>query len=159
MNASDETSTSIYFSLPLFLHWCPYQHLTDFYLFYYVVFKFQTNNLTTSTEHNLHAVPPNFCGTWEYYLQINYALIANLPIPVAERSKAWDCGRSLSRIVVSNPVGAWISVCCECCVLSGRSLCDELITRPEEFYRLWWVWVIVKLRQWRGLGPLGAFAS
>jgi len=26
--------------------------------------------------------------------------------------------------------------CCECCVLSGRGLCDELITRPEESYRL-----------------------
>jgi len=25
----------------------------------------------------------------------------------------------------------------ECCVLSGRGLCDELITRPEESYRLW----------------------
>jgi hypothetical protein len=24
-----------------------------------------------------------------------------------------------------------------CCVLSGRCLCDELITRPEESYRLW----------------------
>ena len=24
-------------------------------------------------------------------------------------------------------------------MLSGRGLCDELITRPEEFYRLWWV--------------------
>ena len=30
-------------------------------------------------------------------------------------------------------------VSCECCVLSGRSLCDELITRPEETYRLWFV--------------------
>jgi len=27
-------------------------------------------------------------------------------------------------------------VCCECCVLSGRGLCDELITSPEESYRL-----------------------
>ena len=27
-------------------------------------------------------------------------------------------------------------VCCECCVLSGRGLCDELVTRPEESYRL-----------------------
>jgi hypothetical protein len=27
-------------------------------------------------------------------------------------------------------------VCCEFCVLSGRGLCDELITRPKEFYRL-----------------------
>jgi hypothetical protein len=30
-------------------------------------------------------------------------------------------------------------VCCECCVLSGRGLCDELINRPEESYRLWCV--------------------
>ena len=30
-------------------------------------------------------------------------------------------------------------VCCECCVLSGRGLRDELITRPEESYRLWCV--------------------
>jgi hypothetical protein len=28
-------------------------------------------------------------------------------------------------------------VCCKCCVLSGRGLCDGLITRPEESYRLW----------------------
>jgi len=27
-------------------------------------------------------------------------------------------------------------VCCECCVLSGRGICDELITRPEESYQL-----------------------
>jgi len=27
-------------------------------------------------------------------------------------------------------------VCCECCVLSGRGLCDELIAPPEESYRL-----------------------
>jgi len=37
--------------------------------------------------------------------------------------------------VGSNPTGAWIFVCCECRVLSGRGLCDELITRPEESYR------------------------
>jgi len=30
-------------------------------------------------------------------------------------------------------------VCCECCVLSGRGLCDELITHPEGSYRLWCV--------------------
>jgi hypothetical protein len=28
-------------------------------------------------------------------------------------------------------------VCCECCVLSGRGLFDELITYPKESYRLW----------------------
>jgi len=28
-----------------------------------------------------------------------------------------------------------MSFCCECCVLSGRGLCDELITHPEESYQ------------------------
>ena len=37
------------------------------------------------------------------------------------------------------PPGSWMFVCCECFVLSGRGLCDELITRPEESYRLWCV--------------------
>jgi len=48
------------------------------------------------------------------------------------RSMAVRMLRSWVRI----PPGAWMSVCCECCVLSGRGLCDELITRPEESYRL-----------------------
>ena len=45
----------------------------------------------------------------------------------------------LLRSWVRIPPRAWMSVCCECCVLSGRGLCDELITRPEESYRLWCV--------------------
>ena len=47
----------------------------------------------------------------------------------------------LLRPWVRIPPGAWMSVCCECCVLSGRGLCDELITRSEESYRLWCVFV------------------
>jgi hypothetical protein len=43
----------------------------------------------------------------------------------------------LLRLWVRIPPGAWMFVCCECCVLSSRGLCDELITRPEESYRLW----------------------
>jgi hypothetical protein len=48
-------------------------------------------------------------------------------------------------------------VCCECCVLSVRGFCDELITRPEESYRLWCV-VVCDLetsrmrRLWPALG-------
>jgi len=60
------------------------------------------------------------------------------PVPVAARSKAWVCGRSPAEIVGSNLTGG-MDFCCECCVLSGRDLCDELITRPEESYRLWYV--------------------
>jgi hypothetical protein len=32
-------------------------------------------------------------------------------------------------------------VCLECCVLSGRDLCDELITRSEDSYRPWPIFV------------------
>jgi hypothetical protein len=35
-------------------------------------------------------------------------------------------------------------VYCMCCVFSGRDLCDEPITRPEESYRLWRVVVCDK---------------
>jgi hypothetical protein len=35
-----------------------------------------------------------------------------------------------------NPARGMDVVCCECCVLSGRGLCDGLITRPEESYRV-----------------------
>ena len=49
-----------------------------------------------------------------------------------------------------------MSVCCECCVLSGRGLCDELITRPEESYRLWGV-VVCDLETSRMRKPWPAF--
>jgi hypothetical protein len=52
-----------------------------------------------------------------------------------------------------------MSVSCECCLLSGRGLCFELITRPEESYRVWCcLSVIVKPRQCGGPGPQGAVA-
>ena len=59
-----------------------------------------------------------------------------MPVSVAARSTAQVCGRSPTEIVGSNPTGD-MDACCECCVLSGRGLCDELITRPEKSDRLW----------------------
>jgi len=53
----------------------------------------------------------------------------NIHTPAAHLLRSW----------VQIPPGAWIFVCCECHVLSGRGLCIELITRPEESYRLWCV--------------------
>jgi len=50
------------------------------------------------------------------------------------------CRSSVARLLrlwFRIPPGAWMFVCCECCVLSGRGLCDGLITRPEESYGLW----------------------
>jgi hypothetical protein len=51
------------------------------------------------------------------------------------RRKSTDARLLRSWVLI--PLEAWMSVCCVCCVLSGRGLCDELITRSEESYRLW----------------------
>jgi len=37
---------------------------------------------------------------------------------------------------------------CKCCVFSNRGLCNELITRPEESNRLWWVVVFYLETSW-----------
>jgi len=81
--------------------------------------------------------PPLFCGHILHrgVIEISESKDSS-PAPVAARSKAWVYGRSLAGIVGSRPTGV-MDVCCECCVLPGRGLCDELITRPEESYRLW----------------------
>jgi hypothetical protein len=68
--------------------------------------------------------------------QISMSLVGVEPtISAVERPQAAHLLRSWVRI----PPEAWIFVCCECRVLSGRGLCDELIARPEESYRLWCV--------------------
>jgi hypothetical protein len=71
-----------------------------------------------------------------------------------------SCGSAADRLLglrVRIPQDAWMSVSCECCVLSGRGLCVGLITRPEESYRVRCVKfsVIMNPRLWEGLGPLG----
>jgi hypothetical protein len=43
----------------------------------------------------------------------------------------------LMGLLVRISPGAWMSVSCECFVLSGRGLCVGLIARPEESYRVW----------------------
>ena len=50
----------------------------------------------------------------------------------------------------------WMFVCCECCVLSGRGLCDELKTRPEKSYRMWCV-VVCSLDTSKMKRPCPAF--
>ena len=59
----------------------------------------------------------------------------------------WDCGSECHQ-----------GYGCLLWVLSGKGLCNELITRPEEFYRLWFV-VVCDLetssrmrRPWAALG-------
>jgi hypothetical protein len=83
--------------------------------------------LTTHDTHNRHiSMPP---------------VRLEPTISVSERP-------ALLRSWVRIPPWAWIFVCCECRVLSGRGLCDELITRPEESYRLCCI-VVCDLETWR----------
>ena len=78
---------------------------------------------------------------------------SSLPRGLRRRSAADRLLRSWVRI----PPGSWMFLCCEFYVLSGRGLCDELITRPVESYRLWCV-VVCDLetsrmrRPWPALG-------
>jgi hypothetical protein len=74
----------------------------------------------------------------------------------SQRPRSLTCGSAAVRFLglwFRILPGAWMSVPCECCALLRRVLCVELITRPEESYRLW---CIVKPRQLGGPGPLGA---
>jgi hypothetical protein len=49
-------------------------------------------------------------------------------------------GARLLRSRVRISAGTWMSLSSECCILSGRGLFDELITRPEESYWMWFVY-------------------
>ena len=90
-----------------------------------------------------YAVPhwrrPKHVTGYVVYNTFTYVHMHWLPVPVAARSKAWVWGRSLAGIAGSNPTGN-MDVCL-LWVLSGRRLCDELITRPGESYWVWSVWV------------------
>ena len=69
---------------------------------------------------------------WRIYCPYNVLSQSQWPRGLRHRSVT----ARLLRLCVRIPLGTWMSVCCECCVLSRTGLCDELITRPEESYRL-----------------------
>jgi hypothetical protein len=80
---------------------------------------------------------------WILFAVSAYVLYSNpVPADLCVRAKAWVCGLSLAGIAGSNPAGAWMSVCCGCCVLSGRGLLDGPILGAREFYRMWLVWIL-----------------
>jgi len=77
---------------------------------------------------------------------------------VAAWSKAWVCGRLLAGIAGSNPSESMdVPLFWESFVLSGRGLCDGLITCPEETYRVRCVClnVIIRARPSRGCWAIG----
>jgi len=57
------------------------------------------------------------------------------------RSNGESAATRLLRLRVRIPPTEWMFVSYECYALSGRGLVFGLITRPEESYLLWCVWM------------------
>jgi hypothetical protein len=76
--------------------------------------------------------------------QVQWQQAPHKAISAGPRLRRRSTAARMLRSWVRIPQGAWMFVCCECCVLSGRGLCDELITVHEESYRLWRVVVCDK---------------
>ena len=111
--------------------------------------------------HILEHIQPTFllqCG-WPSFTPIQnnrqnyssvYFSLYNLGSKLEGGRSQWPLGlrrgsvaARLLELWVRIPPGAWMSVSCDSCVLSGRGLCDELITRTEESYQVWCVCVCV----------------
>ena len=113
--------------------------------FHSLSFPHQNSLCISPRSHTCYMPNPTYSYRIDHPNNVWWAVQNIKPIPMAARYKASDCGRSPAEIVGSNLTGGvelWV-YCCECCVLSGRGLCDELIIRPEETYRLWYVVVRV----------------
>ena len=101
----------------------------------------------------------------ETKLSVSWALVVRNSFPQmcgteSEQEKCTSAAACLLRLWVRIPPGAWMFVYCECCVLSGRGLCDGLITRPEESYQLWCVVVCDLESSWmRRPCPTGGFRA
>jgi len=89
----------------------------------------------------------------DFALVIVQSVPSQLPCSLSRRSAA----ARLLRLRTQIPIGSWMFVCCECWVLFGRGLCDELITHLEESYHLWYI-IVCDLetsrmrKQWPALG-------
>ena len=91
--------------------------------------------IQTPLSHAKFIQPKSSIFFFQIYFNIFRPYWSQWPRVLRRRSTA----ARLLRLWVRMPPGAWMSVCCDCCVLSGIGLCDALITRPEESYRLWCV--------------------
>jgi len=87
------------------------------------------------------------CGCMFLVLLFGCLLFSYCYVAVCCRSywprclRRWCAAARLLGLRVRVSPGAWMSLSCGCCVLSGRGLCVGPITRTVESYRLWCVWV------------------
>jgi len=111
------------------------------------------------------SVKPYTCGfqinvssTWSRWY-LTHHMCVNRQSQWSRSLRCKSAATCLLILWVRSPPGAWMFVCYECCVLSGRGLCDELITYPEESYRMWCIIVCDLETTWiRRPWPTGAVA-
>jgi hypothetical protein len=70
---------------------------------------------------------------------------------------SWSAAARFLGLWFRIPQRACLSVCCECCLLPCRGICEGLITRPEVSHRMWCVAVCCletsrMRRPWPALG-------
>ena len=91
------------------------------------------------------------------YPSVRISILCAWSIPVDARSKAWVCGRSLCSTVGSNTAGVMEVCCVVCCQVEvSASGWSPVQSSPTDCGAS--LCVIVKPRQWRNPGPLGAVA-
>ena len=109
--------------------------------------KYYRNVLLSITMEQRWRRPEVLCPRISKYAGSKYRAVQGVGLPpLASR----DCGLWIRP-------GAWLFVCCECCVLSGRGLYGELITRPEKSYQMWCIFVceLEISRMWKPWPALG----
>jgi hypothetical protein len=138
--------------------WMSHLHkVTDVVFLAALVLKFEICTKThkqtnTLTHRDVHRCIPVRCGNNIHYLLHSSRRIFTLLSQINKinyhiNRSQWPrglwfgsaCARVLGLRIWILP-GAWISVSCKGCVLSGRGLCVGLITRTEEFYTAWCAW-------------------
>jgi hypothetical protein len=79
------------------------------------------------------------CNTYFTHIILPYLINLITSVRRSQWPRGLRCVSAAARLLkfwVRVPPGAWMFLYCECRVLSGRGLCDEMITLPEESNRL-----------------------
>ena len=103
-------------------------------------FLFRWGRTSECTLRSIKDIYTEFDESHQILIQLMLYAIAS------EWPRGLRCGSATARLPefrVRIPSGTWMFVCCECCVLSGRGLCDGLIPCPEEFYECLSVVIVV----------------
>jgi hypothetical protein len=80
------------------------------------------------------------------YTHLHYTVTEHYTYSKADTSNCAVLGRGLWPLAcwdwgLQSQGHGWMDICCKCCVLSGKCLYVALITRLEESYRVWCVWM------------------